>query len=463
MKKILFLAVFISSVLIAKAQNYDNLQTRYVLKKYEDAKTEMDNLDKNPKAQDKPLTNLWRAKVYTALYKADSLRAKYPGAFKTADEAFDKALQNYAQLKEDTSELRGVAIDIYSTAFTLGLADFQKKNWDGAYSNFSTAVKYSDIFLPRKWTTLKQEFDTTAILYSGYAAQNGKNIPAASKAYLRLIDNKVSSFNNGESLVEVYKNILLWFSDAKDSANFYKYYAVAKATYPKEDWELYESDYVNKNYTLLQRINLYDQQKASGTLSENQYMEYGDMFFNLKPDDKSKLDSAQIADLQAKAMDAFKNAYAKNSSNSLAAYNVAIINYSNFLTLDDKTRANIKAMRDINSSKPVEKDPKKKAALDAQYKTKTDPYLKANQDLETPTMDAVNSSIEWGEKAFGILNNKRAAGPLENVEKNVFNRDVDILAVLYGYKRDKVKGKDDKAYSDYDAKFKLYDSLHSSD
>jgi hypothetical protein len=42
----------------------------------------------------------------------------------------------------------------------------------------------------------------------------------------------------------------------------------------------------------------------------------------------------------------------------------------------------------------------------------------------------------------------------------VISRSVDFLATLYGFKRDKVRGKDQKAYDDYDAKYNFYDTLH---
>ena len=49
---------------------------------------------------------------------------------------------------------------------------------------------------------------------------------------------------------------------------------------------------------------------------------------------------------------------------------------------------------------------------------------------------------------------------LERVEKNVAGRSVDFLATLYQYKRDKVRGKDQKAYDALDAKFNEFDKLH---
>ena len=48
----------------------------------------------------------------------------------------------------------------------------------------------------------------------------------------------------------------------------------------------------------------------------------------------------------------------------------------------------------------------------------------------------------------------------EREEKRVARQSVDILATLYDYKRNKARGKDQKAYDEYDAKFNIYDKLH---
>ena len=158
-----------------------------------------------------------------------------------------------------------------------------------------------------------------------------------------------------------------------------------------------------------------------------------------------------------KAADAFKKAFAKNPSQSLAAFNVGIIYYTIFGEYDDQYSANIRTMRQLNSNKPVEKDPKKKAAAEAALKQQMDPLKKANADLEKPLFDNIDASIEWLTKSYNILKGKQDKTA---VEKSVINKSVDFLANLYGYKRDKVRGKDAKAYDTYDAKYKEFDALH---
>ena len=69
----------------------------------------------------------------------------------------------------------------------------------------------------------------------------------------------------------------------------------------------------------------------------------------------------------------------------------------------------------------------------------------------------MDAAIEWIEKAYNDLKNKEK---FTKPEKNVISRSVDFLATLYGFKRDKVRGKDQKAYDELDAKYNFYDTLH---
>ena len=73
-------------------------------------------------------------------------------------------------------------------------------------------------------------------------------------------------------------------------------------------------------------------------------------------------------------------------------------------------------------------------------------------------MDNLDTAIEWLEKSYAILKNKTTR---TNTEKSVINKTVDFLANLYTYKRDRVRGKDLKAFDAYEAKFKEYDALHA--
>jgi len=240
---------------------------------------------------------------------------------------------------------------------------------------------------------------------------------------------------------------------------FKKYLAISKELYPKFPWEEFEIDYMDKNLNLAQKSELYDKEDAAGNMSEIKYLQFGDIFVHAK-DKENNLDSLQIQKYTLKGSEAFKKAYARNNQNAIAAFNVGIIYYNIYGEYDDTYAYNIRLMQALNTAfadRPAEKDPKKKAANDAAQKAKTEPYKTANALIEKPLMDNLNTSLEWLEKSYMILKDKPNRS---NVEKGILLKEVDFIANLYAYKRDRLKGKDPKAFDAFDAKYKEFDALH---
>lgn len=452
MKKIFMLVLLTASLQLVHAQDLKKVTTNFLLAKMDDAKTEIDKVAADPKQQGKPEVLYWKARVYGAIFKDPTLSAKYPNARQDAEAAYKAYMAAdpaFAVVKEKGAD---GFFDMYSTAFNAGIKSFNDKKWDQAAKDFTLAVEFSDYIFKNKWSSGNQSFDTTSILYEGYAYQNGSKPADAAKCYMRLADGKVG----GATYMDMYKFLANHFTVAKDEANFNKYLAIAKELYPKFEWEEFESEYIDQNLTLAEKTALYDKEDAAGSLTESKYLQFGDIFSNAHIKDKS-MDSATEAKYSQKAADAFKKAFAKNSKNAVASYNVAVIYYNFYLMMDDKYAANLRAMRAINAEKPTEKDPKKKAAVEAQYKQKNEPYLQANATLEKPLLENLNISLEWLEKTYEILKDK---SDRSTVEKAIINKTVDFLANLYAYKRDRARGKDLKAMDEYDAKFKVFDALH---
>ena len=71
--------------------------------------------------------------------------------------------------------------------------------------------------------------------------------------------------------------------------------------------------------------------------------------------------------------------------------------------------------------------------------------------------EAADSSVIWLEKEYQILKDKKDRSKEEN---NCLNKSVDYLSNIFMFKRDKARGKDVKAFDEFDAKFKIYDDLH---
>lgn len=455
MKKLLLLTMLAAAFQLVQAQDLKKVQTTVILKKWEDAKTEIDKAIADPKGQTKE-GYYWKARVYAALYADPVLTAKYPNAAKDADAAFKK----YRELDPSLTVAKASGpegyFDMYKTSFADAIKVFNAKKWDEAAIDFTTAVEYSDVIFTNKWTAGNYAFDTTSLLYLGYAFQNAKKMDDAAKAYGRLADNKVG----GETYADIYKFLDSYYSTAKNQELFNKYLALSRELYPAEgaSWDEFEMDYIDNNWTLAQKVAFYDKGDAAGTLTERQLLQFGEVFVHVKDKEKT-LDSAQALAYTLKAADAFKKAYAKNNQNSIAAFNVGVIYYNIYGEYDDKYAGNIRNLQGINANRPpADKDPKKKAAADAKFKEQTDAIKNANAAIEKPLMDNLDMAIDWLEKSYTVLKSK---SDKNKTEKSIANKSVDFLANLYAYKRDRVRGKDLKAFDAYDAKYKEFDALHA--
>lgn len=449
MKKLLLLASLSCIVLAVKAQDFKKIQASVLLKQYEAAKVSIDQIAADPKAQDKAETYLWKAKIYAALYKDDALRAKYPSSEQTADSAFKK----YRQLEPDMKTLVGdglqdLVFDIYLTSFNFGIKTFNNKDWDSAFYYFKYATEYSDVIFQNKWSSKIAPFDTTSILYTGYSAQNDKKALDAAYYYGRLIDSGVV----GKDYLNIYQYVLLAYTDAKDQAKFEKYLAISKKAYPEENWGDYETNYMQKAMTLNEKEALYEKEDAAGTLTDIQYMVFGEYFTNIPKEEKDALDSTKQAFYQSKGLEAFKKAFAKNPQNGIAAFNVGVIMYGNYSAIDDQVRATYKSLQALNM--------RKAKMSPADYKTEYTAIKAKRADFEKPELAAVDESLEWMLKCYNVLKDK--ADKSHN-DKIVYAKSIDFIANLYQFKRDNIKSKDPKLFNQYDALFKKFDAAHISD
>lgn len=441
--------------MMASAQKFEKVSGPALLKQYENAKVELDKLMADPKAQAKPDGWFWKTKIYAGFYSSPDLKVKYPGSEVIADEAYQKYLSLDPSLKVlKANNGQDVLFNLYAPSFNNGIATFNAKNWDSAYYYFSFAVKYSDIIFQNKFSTNQnQAFDTTSILYAGYAAQNSKKGENAVKCYDRLITSKVG----GTSYIDVYKYALVNSINNKNEADFKKYLGYSKEMYPNEDWEDYEISYFTKNYSLADKSAMYDKEDAAGNMTAKRYLQFGDVFANIPKEEKETLDSAKQDEYLHKSADAFKKSFLKNPTDGIAAFNAGVIYYNFFSSFDDKVSQSKRALQELNSNRVIEKDPKKKLASDAKFKAEVDALKAQRVELEKPMMSNSDSSIIWLERAYTILKDKSEKS---SIDKNCLSKSVDYLTNIFIIKREKYRGKDLKAFDDADSKFKFYDALH---
>ena len=441
----------------AFAQDFKKVETGLLLNNFEVAKTEYEKaVAKKPSLETTAEGYYWKSKIYAGLSKDPA--AKYPDA---ADKLY-KSLQDY--IKADPEFTLAIKsgqepfFEVYIKSFKDGQTTFGEKKWKEAAANFDRGVVLSDIIFSKGWSTNKQPFDTTTLMYAGYSNQNAGNVGLTLKYYQRMIEANMTA----PDLLDMYKYVLIQYIDTVYTQNkelkkaqFEKYYVFAEKAYPQEKWFEFRADYMDKNLSAEEKVANYEAQVAANSINETESQMYGDMFMASRNVDGLSDDKANY--YLDKAADAYMRAYKLNTQNFAAAFNVGISYYNQYTVLDDQVGNNIRALQQLNANKPVApKDPKKKLVFDAKFKAQQDSIKKLNLVLDAPMKAKVDQAIEWIENAFNIIKDKTE---LTKIERNVAARSVDFLATLYASKRDKNRA-NQKLYDELDAKFTKYDLLH---
>jgi hypothetical protein len=434
MKKIILSVVLIFSAYYLMAQDDAVIQLYVSTKKYEQAKEQVDKWLAEPKlkASDKQTALLWKMLVYSQLYVDSSLSNKYPDASIQAMDAFNQyvALEpSLKQLKEQHFEA-GVA-NLYTGSFNKGRDYFQNKQWDSAFKYFSESQAMGNFLLANKLSTSTATVDTVTVLYTGYAAQNSKQLDSAARYYSMLADIKVS----GSDYEDIYKFLVEYYSEKKDNANMTKYLVTAKELYPNDSsvWTQYEMTAMTANASLPDLFQKYQQEAAAGNMSEDKLTGYAEALATTDKSQLDALDSMQKVNIKLAAAQAFGKAFELNNTNGLYAFNAGVIYYSFYSELDDRYAAN--------------------RGEGAALKAKRDAIAKQEAAY-------ADTAAEWLEKAYPVL---KAKQDRTKSETSSLNRTVDYLANIYYWKRDQTKTNgDSKDYDKFDALYKQYDAEHAS-
>ncbi len=425
----------------------ESVTKNYLTGKVEAAKQDVDKLMENPNIASDPEVMIWSLTLDAEVINNTTLSAKYPNLingwldrFKT----YEKIDPTLAQITSPAINWKPLGL-MYDKFYNDGRVAYANQKWTEAFESFDQCAHLAKIIMKKDLRKNGGALDTLAILMSGYAAQNAQKIKEAVKYYSYAADQKYGGPND----LDMYKYLLIGYIELKDKAGFEKYLTLTKEKYPKENFDDYAIEFISKNMNIDEKLDYYNTEDAKGTLSGIAYTTLGDAFVSYR---KVDAESEKGKMVHAKAIDAFQKAFNKNN-NSLAAYNAGILLYNNFSDLDDMYRENLRNMQSINSNKPVEKDPKKRAAVEAKAKADIEPIKKANTELEVKIIEAADKAIEWLEKTEKSLKEKTDKN---KVEMTSYKNTVKNLGQLFEYKREKVKVKDPKAYDAYDVKSKFY-------
>jgi tetratricopeptide (TPR) repeat protein len=161
-------------------EKYEGLKTQpaLALPSLNKAKESIDKAAANQKTANLPQTYAVKANIYGSLAQLDTVATTSLPLFTTADEALKKAKELDA--KGENKKLIDNANGILAQyQLNKGVKEYQSGKYDLAYKSFDF------------YRTVMPE-DTNAILYTGLAALNAKNYPAAITNYNKLVTTKYS-------------------------------------------------------------------------------------------------------------------------------------------------------------------------------------------------------------------------------------------------------------------------------
>lgn len=196
-------------------EKYDGLkaaQPTLAMPSLTKAKESIDKAAINPKTAALPQTYAVKANVYASLAEIDTIATTSLPLFTTAAEAAKKAKE--LDTKGENKKLIDNA-DLLLARYQLnkGVKEYQAQKYDLAYKSFD----YYRTVMPE---------DTNAILYTGLAALNAKNYPAAITNYNKLVTTKYSKVES------VYGDLASIYLTNKDTTGALKAITDGLAKYP---------------------------------------------------------------------------------------------------------------------------------------------------------------------------------------------------------------------------------------
>jgi tetratricopeptide (TPR) repeat protein len=195
-------------------EKYEGLKSQPLLAipSLKKAKESIDKASANEKTAALPQTYAVKASIYGSLATLDTVATTSLPLFTTADEALKKAKE--LDTKGDNKKLIDNAnVILAGYQLNKGVKEYQSQKYEEAYKSFDF---YRSV-LPE---------DTNAMLYTGLAASNAKNYPAAITNYSKLVTTKYSKVEG------VYNDLVLLHLNVKDTTGALKTITEALAKYP---------------------------------------------------------------------------------------------------------------------------------------------------------------------------------------------------------------------------------------
>ena len=276
MRKLILSAFLLASSTALFAQNLDDIQEKISKKKYDEAKEKIDKTLADPKHQKNANAWYYKGIVYNELSK-DTTKKDMDYRM----EAFN-AFKKYQELDPKnvmlTLEQNGSLFQIYEGYYNRGIAAFNSKNYEKAFSDFKNALAVKDYIYGKNYEINGFKFpaiDTQLVNLAGSAGMLAKQEDAAIPYFTLLADAKLK----GDDYKDIYPILVDYYSRKNDAANKSKYIAIGQELYPNNPyWAQSQLDAAGGDKG--KRLEMYKEMLAKDPNNGDLAVDYGVELFN---------------------------------------------------------------------------------------------------------------------------------------------------------------------------------------
>src|SRR5260221_5204768 len=443
MKKYFLLSPILLSAFFAKAQSYEATKNMLIISQYKQAKESLDKNWTNAKFTSKPEAYILKASIYAGL-AVDKTVSTTPEGDRLRDEA-DVAFTKYREMEPDLKLLKdptyqNAPVHLYSSYFTTGYNNYQKKNREHGYQALKKVMDLSDLLIKEK--IIMVAIDTNSLILAGISAENSGHPDDAAIYYSRLADHRIA----GPEYESIYSYLVKYYFTKKDMASFEKYKALGKELYPKSEYFTYDKiefaarleDDFNKKLQALDEIVKTDPS------NRKTWLLIGEIIYDtLDSRRENAVMPANADELENRMVAAFNKAAELEPASEIP-----------YLLFGDHFIA--KSLR-INDERTELANDIKKRTKPGTMASKED--VQKREVLDEKYGNVLEAARGPYEKAAEIFSKKTEALKLQ--DKQQYKKAVSYLADIYNYKKMKAKAKPADA-AKYAAEEKKWNDLYDS-
>lgn len=391
MRKLFLIAGLTFTFSASFGQKIEDVKKEVSAGKYAEAKTKLDLFFADSKNASNAEAQFYKAVIYNNLAKQKPDSATSAAAL--------EAIKTYLKMEESkpagqqalllTLENHKTVVDIYQNYFAQGIENFKKNSYTTAFHNFEKALDAFEILSKKSLTNAK--FDTTAMLYAGYSAQNAQMPEQAIKYYDKIINLNVSDTNS----VGIYRYMINANLEKKDTATARKYLAISEQRYPmyKDVWLDYKTLFLSSDKT--KRFDEYEALVKANPGNDGLAMNYAIELYNyLRSNEAAENDLA----MRQKAEAALKNVLTNDPNSTMGNLLISQFYWSELYPIQNQMDAvKGKTAKDLAARKEL--TTKLNAVFDKVFPYLTKSYDLYSQQTTLKPQDKANYKIVLGQLA----------------------------------------------------------------